>query len=217
LECTADDNTTGSCVIKSTTGYTAFKKSLLTCNDGTCTDVTSPSGFYKNSDNDSSDNQLIKCDLDCESIPSSNGYYINAGKTAATDILFSCSDIGCNEIGSPGGYYLNAGDSENNLVIKCSTTACTPVPFTSKTSCDAVNNVIKSDGVIYICPTTNDEDKIEIVVSNNNENTKFFFITLTSTDVDPFDGSTLNEETNYLIESFYNAAILKTEDHGGIV
>jgi len=213
LECTATNDTTGSCKKKSTSGYAVFKESLLNCSDGTCTDVTSPSGFYKNSDSDSTDKPLIKCATDCESIPSSDGYYINADTTDTTKILFSCSNNVCSEIGSTGGFYLNTGDPENNPVIKCSTTTCTPVPTSSvKASCAAAGDIVNSDGIKYYCPTTNNDDKIEIVTSSTP---KYYFFTLASSSSDPFTGSSLVGDTSYLIKSMNKAAISMTEDNTG--
>jgi len=204
---------TGTCTKKSTTsGYIVYKKSLLTCSNGDCFEKSSPSGFYKNSDSDSTNKPLIKCATDCESKPSSDGYYINAGTTGETDILFSCSNNVCSETGSTGGFYLNTGDPENNPVIKCSIFNCTPISTSSiKTSCAAAGDIVNSDGIKYYCPTTSNDDIIEIVTSNTP---KFYYFTTTS---NPFDGSSLGAETNYLIKSVNKAAISMTENTSGIL
>jgi len=197
MSCSALD--TDCTAASSITGYviTALDKSLLSCENGDCYQITSATGFYI-----SPDKSLITCTSDvCDPVPSANGLYINAGGADSTSALLSCSEGSCDEITSPGGLYIN-GDiaASGTPIIECTSgSSCNAIAYAN--DCSSIGSIIANNKFCF-----SDAAADAQVITGTTE--KYYLVTLPS-------GTPFGDDGNVVIVKTGNGIVEKVSDPTG--
>jgi len=111
--------------------FDSENRKAVFCNDGTL-EYASFTGYVVDGNRVTSGTKhpyIIHCENGekCTSFkPKSSTYYENSGYDASTNSLIQCNNNNCMTVVANVGYYVGHGESDNNGVIKCTTTtSCT--------------------------------------------------------------------------------------------